>query len=283
MRVPMALWQLLSPLDDAERRYVVDTVFQGVPPDQGETEIRRLWSALPQRPTAANGRPGSVRLAELDGVTVSHAYLDIVRVTLFEFAPPEVDGCKIITERSVSKQRSSEWSLAFPGAKGSTKSDVKTTFRSTFSASAGERKRVFVNLPTRVTRVFELKDGILRPTGMVHVEQPRHTRASGTPAPGIESIPAEQPPLAHLLETYPLAGDRTVTPAEYEYTYEERREVSAHVGGSVDLGPIRGVSVGESLTVGISVTVKLKLVLAPGHNYEMYAIENGHGIGWRFT
>jgi hypothetical protein len=264
-------------LDEAERRYVLDTVLEGVPYDQREAEIRRLRSGLPRRPTAVNGRPGRTPLAELDGVTVYQEHLDQVRVTLLEFGAPDVTGCRVTMGTSTTERVTPQFSAAFRGAKVGRKAEVKTTFETSFPASAGERKRVFADVPVRVTRVFELRNSVLRPTWLATVE-PLGTRASAISVPGIESIPAEQPPLAKYLAPFKMAGDTSGAIITYTHIYEVTREASASLGHS-----FKGVNIGGSLTIGVSLKVTLALALTAGHDYDLYATENDQGIGWTFT
>jgi hypothetical protein len=277
LRPPVALWQLLAPLHQTERRYVIDVVFQDVPNVQRDAEIRQLWSDLPPEPRAANGRPGSTRLADHDGLTVHHTYLDTVRVSLFEFGAPAFPGCRVTMETSTVQRGSAQWSLAFKGVGGGSKAEIKTSLRAAFSASRGERKRVFLDVPARITRVFELKNGALRPTDLVAAE-PERKRASPTPFPGIESIPAKQPEIAGHLAPFRTAGDRTGDVHIFEFGYEKTRDVSASVQRS-----LHGVNVGVSASVGVTCSVKLTMELAAGHDYDLYATANGHGIGWRIT
>jgi len=277
LRPPVALWQLLTPLHDAERRYVIDVVFQDVPDGRRDADIRQLWADLPAEPRAADGRPGSTRLADNDGLTIHHTYLDTVRVSLFEFGAPALPDCRVTIETATVRRGSAQWSLAFKGLRVGSKAAIKTSLRATFSASAGERKRVFVDIPARITRVFELKNSILRPTDLVAVE-PERKRAAPTPIPGIESIAAKQPETARHLATFRAAGDKTGDVASYEFGYEETREVSAGVQRSV-----HGVGAGMSASVGVACSVKLTIELAAGHDYDLYATASGHGIGWSIT
>jgi hypothetical protein len=180
-------------------------------------------------------------------------------------------------ETSTVRRGSAQWSLAFKGVGGGSKAEIKTSLRAVFSASAGERKRVFLDVPVRITRVFELKNGALRPTDLVAAE-PERKRAAPMRFPGIESIPAKQPELAGHLAPFPVAGDKSPDVAIFEYGYEETRDVSASVQHS-----LRGVNVGVSASVGVTCSVKLTMELAAGHDYDLYATANGHGIGWIVT
>jgi hypothetical protein len=271
------MWQLLAPLHQTERQYVINVVFQDVPDGQRDAEIRQLWSDLPREPRTAGGRPGSTRLADHDGLTIHHSYLDTVRTSLFEFGAPSIPGCRVVMETSTAQQGSVQWSLAFKGLGVGSKTEIKTSLRAAFSASRGERKRVFLDLPARVTRVFELQNAVLRPTGQVAAE-PERTRASDMPFPGIESMPPEQPELAGCLKHFSTVADTSDDVHTFNFDYEEAREVSASARPSS-----HGVNVGVSASVGVACSVKLTVELAAGHDYDMYASANCHGIGWVIT
>jgi len=256
---------------------VIDVVFQDVPDSQRDAEIRQLWSRLPPEPRSANGRSGSTRLADHDGLTVHHTYLDTVRVSLFEFGAPDVPGCRVTMETTTVRRRAAQWSLAFKGVGGGSKAEIKTSLRAAFSASHGERKRVFLDVQAQIARVFEVRNGVLRPTDLVAIE-PERRRASATPIPGVESIPAKQPQLAGHLAPFRAAGDKTGAVAIYEFGYEETRDASASVQRS-----LHGVNVGVSASVGVTCSVKLTMELAAGHDYNLYDIASGPGIGWTIT
>ena len=96
-----------------------------------------------------------------------------------------------------------------------------------------------------------------------------------SPAPGIESIEAKQPPLGKCLATYSMAADTSGTTHKHDREYRETEDVSASLERS-----IKGVSIGASVTMGVTVRVNMSSTLTAGHDYKLYATANGNGIGW---
>jgi hypothetical protein len=219
-------------------------------------------------------------LVELDGSTIYHSYLDSVRIALFELAAPAVPGCRVTLERSISRRASAQWSIGFKGASASGRTGVRTTLGAAFSVDAGQRKHIFVDVPVEISRVFEIKESILRPTDLVFVSGSSE-RPSTILVPGAELIPGSEPQRrrgSRLLPPFPLAGDstRAVTPFNLEREYSG--EVILGLGASV-----KGVDVGATASVGVTAVLKLTFALVAGHDYELYATEDGLGITWIVT
>jgi hypothetical protein len=281
MRFPVQLWQLLTPLEAAERQYVLDAVQETMPYDLREAEREYYLSILPRRPTRANGRPGVTRLADHDGVTVSHSYIDTVRVALFEIAAPAVRGCRVTIESATSRRGSAEWSVALSGGRAGGKVEVRTTLKAEFSVEAGQRKRVFADVPASIVTIFEVRDSRLYPR-LARVGSP-DKRTRSTPIPGVESIKGTEPGRVERLALFSLAGDKSLSTSTYTYEYERSREVAVQLRRSVKVLEVTGVELGLGSTVGVAASVKLTLVLAAGHDYEMYATDEYMGITWVST
>ena len=281
MAYPIELWRFLTPLEQAERQRVVDAVVTGVPDELQAVEkaqLTQLLSRLPAEPRRVDGRPGMARLAELDGITVYHMYVDSVRITLFELAAPAVPGCRVTLERTVSRRASAQWSIGLQSATARRRTEVRTTMRAAFSVEPGERKRVFVDVPAEFARVFEVKDSTLRPTDLVVVAAPRK-RAATIPIPGVELIKGEHAAQGSTwLAPFPLSGDPTGAVSTYSYEYEHLREVTPALRASVS-----GVGVGAGASVGVTAGLKLTVALVGGYDYQLHDNEDGLGITWTVT
>jgi hypothetical protein len=289
MKVPIKLWMLLMPLEDVERQQIVDAVVKALPGEKQELERAHLLSGLPAKPTFVNGRPGSVRLVDMDGTTIYHSYTDSARITLFEFAAPAIPGCQVTLESTTSQRASAQWSIGFKGASGSRRTEVRTTSGAVFSVDAGQRKRVFVDVPVEISRVFEIRDSILRPTDLIYVTALSKRPTTIPFPPGIELIRASQSQRAfgpadlvsrgaRFLETFSVAGDPTGAPAIYTREFDHSQEVSPALRANV-----KGVDVGVTASVGVTAGLKLKYALVGGHDYQLYATEDGLGITWIVT
>jgi hypothetical protein len=278
MQVPIQLWQLLVPLEHVERQQVVDAVVKVMPVEMQEVERGHLLSGLPARPRRVDGRPGSARLVELDGITIYHSYVDSARITLFELAAPAVPGCRVTLERTTSRRASAQWSIGLQGASARRRTEVRTTLRAAFSVEPGQRKRVFVDVPAEIERVFEIKDSTLRPTDLVSVTAPRK-RPTTIPVPGVELVEGEYVSRGSTwLAPFPLAGDPTGAVSTYSYEYEYSREVTPALRASV-----KGFDVGATASVGVTAGLKLTFALVGGHDYQLHATHDGLGITWTVT
>jgi hypothetical protein len=150
--------------------------------------------------------------------------------------------------------------------------------RAAFSVEPGERKRVFVDVPAEIARVFEIKDSTLRPTDLVSVTAPRKPPTT-IPVPGIELIKGEHVARGSTwLAPFPLAGDPTGAVSTYNYEYEHSREVTPAVRASV-----KGFDVGATASVGVTAGLKLTFALVGGHDYQLHDTHDGLGITWTVT
>ena len=277
------------PLEDVERQQVVDAVVKALPGERQELERAHLLSGLPAKPTWVNGRPGSVRLVDLDDTTIYHSYVDSARITLFELAAPAIPGCWVTLESTTSQRASVQWSIGFKGASGSRRTEVRTTSGALFSVDAGQRKRIFVDVPVEISRVFEIRDSMLQPTDLVSVIASSKRPATIPIPPGIELIQGSELQRAfgpadlvsrgaRFLEPFRLAGDPTGALAKYTRDFDHSQEVSPAIRASV-----KGVDVGATASVGVTAGLKLTYALVGGHDYQLYATEDGLGITWIVT
>jgi hypothetical protein len=276
-RPPIAPWQLLSPLEVAERLQVVDAIVEDMPSDQQQAERNNLLEGLSRQPTDARGRPATTRLADHDGQTVSHTFVDLVPVTLFEMGAPAVPGCQVTVETSRSRRSSAQWALQFKGVGAKLGTEVRTTLRAAFSVEAGQRKRVFANVPVAITRVFELRSGRLRATDLIDVARPRKQTAP-MGVPGVETIVGGDPRPAEELEIFSLAGDTSGGSSTYGYDFERTNDVSASLERV-----LKGVSLRATATFGVTASLKLTMKLTGGRDYHLHSSAEGLGIVWTIS
>jgi hypothetical protein len=274
IEVPIAVWQLLLPLEVAERRQVVEAIVEDMPSDRQEAERDNLLKGLPRRPTNARGRPETIRLADHDGVTVHHTFVGLVRVTLFEMGAPAVPGCQVTMETSASRRSSAQWAIEYKGFGTRRRTEIRTTLRAAFSVDEGQRKRVFGYVPAAITRVFELRSGRLRPLDLIDIARPPK-QAATMGAPGVETIHGSEPLPAQELGHYPLAGDTSGDISTYTHEFERAQDVSASLGGV-----LKGVSLRATAAVGVTASLKLTMKLTGGRDYRLHSSAEGLGIVW---
>jgi hypothetical protein len=273
-KVPITVWQLLSPLVDAERQQIVDAIVEDMPPDRQEAERNNLLEGLSRRPTNARGRLKTIRLLDAEGAAVHHTFVDRVRVTLFELSAPAVRDCQVTIETSKSRKASSQWTIGYKSAGKGSKIDVRSTQSAAFQVNEGQQKRVFVYVPATISRIFELRGSRLQPRNLINLSISPKQAAEMDP-PGVETIHSELLP-AEELEHYRLLGDTSGDRSTYAYEFERSKDVSASLAMA-----LKGVSAAATATVNVTASVKLTMNLAAGHDYHLHSSASGPGIVWK--
>ena len=296
---PVTLESLLAGYTEPDRTRVLLSYLRTVDDSHRDLErsqlLRQARSALPY--TAVGEVP----------ITVERRVNTTLKTPLFEFSTPEVPGCEVSLQTYTSNSGVAQWEIAF-GVGGGAAGTILTSLRATFTAGAGEHKRVFLPVQAIATRRFiymrrydsHRRLSFLRPSmqplsdGFDEIEMLPNR---GMPVPGIESVrPSKVQSVKSskkkggqgrlrtrarvyprtTLQIYRLAGDRTKRLAHYEHSIERSRAFHVTAGGG---------ALGIHVTAGFSVTLVtglvLKFVLAPGHDYYLYSNRRQPGISWQ--
>jgi hypothetical protein len=240
--------------------------------------------------------------ADLQKNIATYIYGGFVRITLFELAAPAVPGCRVTIEGSILRWKPAQWSIAqeydmyrrYPFERRRS-TVLQTTKPVALSADSGERKRVFFDVPAWIYRVFRVHESTVSLfSTYLHLQRNRLNFDSALPhdirfpvpeIPGIELIERGRPgslvsPRSRLLKTFRLLGDRTRPVATYSFKYKHSQEVHPALRVGSKWLHIEGQ---EHESIQLSTGIKLTFTLVGGHDYQLYATEDGFGIAWVVT
>jgi hypothetical protein len=163
----------LASLPLATRSLVLTSLLRTVPEEE-RIAARRLLM-IPRRGQVRGDLASTAKLVVWEVPCV-------VRVPLFEFSAPGIEGCVTTLERTTRKATAKEWSFTVGGTGGGKVPSFQTSLKSSFSAAAGERKRVFLPVAALAKRYFE--PSVRSPVVLPHVP-PRRVRRSRPNRPAL--------------------------------------------------------------------------------------------------
>ncbi|TNC24338.1 hypothetical protein [Amycolatopsis alkalitolerans] len=196
-----------------------------------------------------------------------------VRIPLFVLSAPKIETCAASVKIAEQRARKVEWEVKILGSGIGGGRAVMATVTSSFSASNGENKLIFLPVTVGIERVRITEGG--REIGRGYRVDPS-TRGLHYSAPGSLLLDSDYSPhIGALKETYSLAGDSPGAISEYEYTYEQEDIKKYSVGFKIKEFE---ASLQFSHLMHSSATLGFKL--CGGHDYALHGIDDCEGVAW---
>jgi hypothetical protein len=198
------------------------------------------------------------------------------------------------TRAYTSKSSTNGWSLEIGGTGRRSTAAFRTSLRSSFTADAGERKRVFLPLAARAKRYFvpsrPKAEGVPKLFSVFSDPTPRlipkrealevDTSASES-IPGIELLASNNDGMPvdlagdQVLYTFYLAGDTTGATAVFEYEYEHSASVAVKTGITT-----MGAEFHAAVSMQLTDALRLSCCLVSGYDYQLVGMREALGVKW---
>jgi hypothetical protein len=220
----------------------------------------------------------------------------IVELPVFDFDVPDVPGAAVSIQliRAQAVASNQNFSAGFGGESGETYS---VSIEATFTAEAGEAKRIFKSVPAVANRRYDVgPSSDAHPIRMTS-EDACITGGEGISSLGFRLLRRQPPTYVHVpfqnskidisnpnlfpessssimsfeLKDHPATG---VTKGKYREELSRRYVVRA--GGTA-----LGLDVSANLSMTFTGTLVLELVLPNGHDYQLRRLESRPGITWQ--
>ncbi|MER7151399.1 hypothetical protein [Streptomyces lydicus] len=195
-----------------------------------------------------------------------------VHVPLFVLSAPQVPGCAASFKAEGKATQRLAWKVSVLGAGLEGSGVLEASVSSSFSATCGETKVVFLPISVPVEKVTITERG--HPIGEGHRVNAKGLKVTGSP--GLLLLPAgTTPPVGDVAQRYTLAGDTSGALATYEHM------LFSMFGRSLNVGvQAFGSDVGIHTAVEMSTLVTLTYELRGGFDYELHFLEEGEGRVW---
>jgi hypothetical protein len=282
---PQALVETyLAQLPEAQRARGIAAYLKTVVPLDRDRERQELL-ALIDKERARLALAGQLDLPNPPPYMVARRRRITLRIPLFDFSVPDVDGCSVAIQTSTSQASTGTWRVSIGIGSGGVTSKLSVSLKATFTAARGESKQLFLPVPAVAINKYVTQQVRPRPdtpAGLVPFPLSGQADVSLLPAaqepvPAVRSIPASRPDGGRTVATYFLGEDASQGLSEYEYTQEATREYSV---GAV--GKIHDVGVDASASVALTKRLMLRIVLAGGLDYHLKALPDRPGLYWQY-
>jgi hypothetical protein len=197
-----------------------------------------------------------------------------VALPIFQFSAPDVPGCAISVESRKKRFRSVGWRIAFNSVKGGASASCEVAMKSTFTAEAGQRKMVFVQVPAVEVCRLHLSDN-----PSIERQNDYEYEITGPPK-GLDQLASmtlgksQDGQMGKALAAYALRHDVGVS--EYEYTYTQGIQTNLELGLSS-----KQASSSLEVTAKLEGSLTFRYSLSGGYNYTLHQTADGKGIAWR--
>lgn len=219
-----------------------------------------------------------------------------IELPVFDFDVPGVPGAEVsvqlIKARAVASKQS--FSAGFGGELGKA---FSVSIHATFTAEAGEAKRVYKSVPAVACRRYEVGSSFqvhpvplasedMRITGaesesslgsrLLRRQPPRYVHVPFQNSPIDVSNPDLLPEPSSSIEPFDLRHYPPTGIFKGGYREEASRRYAVTAGGTV-----LGLDISTNLSVTFTGTVNLEATLPHGHHYDLRRLQRRPGITWR--
>lgn len=282
---PQALVETyLAQLPEAQRARGIAAHLKRITPGDRDRERQELL-ALIDKERARLALAGQLDLPNPPPYIVARRREVTLRIPLFDFSVPDVDGCSVAIQTSAGQASTGTWRVSIGVGSGGIASKLLVSFKATFTAGRGESKQLFLPIPAVAINKYMTEPVRPRPdtpAGLIPIPFSGQGEVSLLPAahdavPAVRSIPVSRPDGGRTVTTYFLGEDASQGLSEYEYTQEATREYSVGAGGK-----IHDVGVDASASVALTKRLMLRIVLAGGRDYHLKALPDRPGLYWQY-
>jgi len=219
------------------------------------------------------------------GLTVKHLQISEIPLVLFDFTGPDQPGCSITVTSSEKRATADAFRLSVLTGTAQSSRTYSVKLSASFTASAGERKRLFAIFPLFTSYRVHFKarfPDYSQPQDMrTSTRSAIHVGAGPNSAIGATTASAEIPlQLGSQIAHFPLSGDQGSNLSTYEYEYESTDSLIVRIGAESSklhssLSLEKSISLQQDLT--------LRCTLRSGWDYRLYRTADRGGITWRVS
>jgi hypothetical protein len=209
-----------------------------------------------------------------------------LRIPLFDFSVPDLEGCSVTVQTSTSQASTGTWRVSLGVGSSGVTGKLFISCKATFTAGRGESKQLFLAVPAIAIRKFMTEQVRPRPdtpAGLIPfsfaglVDEVSLLPTAREAVPAVRSIADSQPSGGRTVAEYPLAENVGQGLAEYEYVQEATGEFTVGAGGT-----IHDVGVEASATVALTKRLMLRIVLTGGRDYYLKELPDRPGLYWQY-
>ena len=283
---PQALVETyLAQLPEAQRARGIGAYLNTIAPQDRDRERRELLALIDRERARLAQAGGPDPPGPLPAVVARRREIT-VRVPLFDFSVPDVEGCSVTVQTSASHASTGTWRVSVGVGSAGVTGSLLISCKATFTAGRGESKQLFLAAPAVAITKFMTEQVRPRPdtaAGLIPfpfggpVDEVSLLPAAHEAVPAVRSIPASHPDHGPTVATYPLADDAGHGLAEYEYVQEATAAYTVGVGGT-----IHDVGLEASASVALTNRLMLKIVLAGGRDYRLKELPDRPGLYWQY-
>jgi len=250
-------------------------LFSFAPDLDGLSQIDRYMSeSLAERRSVITSVMSRIGFEEVqqDGPIRRH-----LRVPLFHLNSPTVKASRVTYTGGRTEESQTEWTVGIYGSGGGATQFLKYTETEEFSASDGERKRVFLPVDVNVWKITRLQRG-QSPLTELKTEVPKW-RKGPKYAPGVALVSPTQPPdepdPGDYGVVYPLSDDVPDNISRYSREWTKGGAFTEQLGIEA-----YGTQAGIRASVSRERSLALTFSLPGGRNYRLRSIKGGDGLCW---